>query len=282
MWIKIKNIISVWLLNHYISVFVRKKTPDRLSLSSEKSKHYDLYEVRFHPEEDKNYLLNDVAGNNEVSVFEWDDAGQKKNKQVHIKHLSTMQHQIIHYYKGHILEYDDIIKYAIDKTIMLRCIRIFISNIVNKTSLYLFYRKKLVIANRMKLLDMLIEDRISSGDNYQGKDKIAILSLHFNQHWILHPDKDRLMKTIQLYLESFISGGEVIVINNFNYKVTGKALETYTKYIQEEQRHQQAIKQQKNMIYLTIVISILTLFTTISALGQAGIIAFPTLINLKG
>lgn len=281
MWIKFKKKLSLWLLNRYLPIFIQKKTPDRLSLSSDKAKHYDLYDVRFFPEADKTYLLDGKENENNYHVLTWDEQGEKSTKNISIDTLSVIPHQITHYYKGHILTYDSIIDYTIDKLIKIRSLHVLIFNFKNKASLYLFYRKKLVIGNRMELLNLLIDDYINSGENYQGKTKFEILSLSFNMYWILHPDKKILSTTIDLYLDSFVIGGELNIINQGHYKVTGKALDTYTKYIQEEQRHQQSISQQKKMVYLTITISVLTLITAISALGQADIISLPTLIDLK-
>jgi hypothetical protein len=262
-------------------MFIQKKTPDRLSLTSEQARFYDLYTVRFFPEENKNYLLESKEGNNGYTVFKWDENGVKSNAVIDINTLNYMPHQITHYFKGHILTYNSITEYIVDKFLKMRRVRLIFLDFKSKTSLYLFYRKKLAISNRMELLNLLIEDHISSGSGYRGKTKFAILSLNFNMHWILHPDKERLSATINLYLDSFIIGGELIKINNSHYKVTGKALETYAKHIEEEQRHQQSIGQQKKMVYLTIAISLLTLITAISALGQANIISFPVWINLK-
>ena len=58
------------------------------------------------------------------------------------------------------------------------------------------------------------------------------------------------------------------------YLVTGRAISTLERYEEEERRHIQAVKLQRGMLLLTIIIIIVSLL-------QSDLIKLPTLINLS-
>ncbi|WP_218104312.1 hypothetical protein, partial [Methylophaga muralis] len=66
--------------------------------------------------------------------------------------------------------------------------------------------------------------------------------------------------------------GELKKVNH-EYVVTGKAISTIEKYEEEERRHTVAVKLQKRMVALTILLAFI-------ALVQSGIINLPVLLDL--
>ncbi len=90
---------------------------------------------------------------------------------------------------------------------------------------------------------------------------------------VLHPSAYEQQNRLELYLDSLVESGDLRKVNR-EYVVTGKAISTIEKYEEEERRHTEAVKLQKRMVLLTILIAFV-------AIVQSGIIKLPVLLDLS-
>ncbi|EBF4864650.1 hypothetical protein A0Q32_17275 [Salmonella enterica] len=107
-----------------------------------------------------------------------------------------------------------------------------------------------------------------------------LLTNMYTMLWYTHPKSSEYKKMLQLNLDSLVITGDLVKVGN-NYKVTGKAIDTITKYELEENRYDQQLVTQKITGWLTFAIVLLTLLTTAGALVQAHIIEVPTLLDFR-
>ena len=87
----------------------------------------------------------------------------------------------------------------------------------------------------------------------------------------LHPYADYQQEKLELYLESLVVSRELNKIND-DYVVTGQAISTIEKYVEDKHRHLEAVALQKRMFWLTVILAI-------AAIAQSGVIKLPTLLD---
>ena len=92
--------------------------------------------------------------------------------------------------------------------------------------------------------------------------------------WVLHPSGDEQQKKLGLYLDSLEESKELRKVND-EYVVTGKAISTIEKYEEEERRHTEAVKLQRKMFWLTILLLIVGIL-------QSGVIKLPIWLDYSG
>jgi hypothetical protein len=109
---------------------------------------------------------------------------------------------------------------------------------------------------------------------HDGITSLDLMTKLYSINWVLHPTGDEQQKKLEFYLDSLVGSGELREVND-EYVVSGKAITTIERYEEEERRHTEAVKLQKKMFWLTILL----LFV---ATVQSGVIKLPTLLDFSG
>lgn len=262
----LKNYLYKWLLPKLFA----KPCPPRISRSGENGKKVDCYAI-YADKHSSPYFWAEKYENNVISGQLW-DANSHSYTGGHSMSLSEFINydlNITHYYGLSNISYENIYDLAWHFITRWNYIKIRFQNCVENTQQRLFNRQKLVTKTRMELLQFMMEDQLDR--EHKGISIMNLMYKLYSTRLSLHPYADYEQEKLKLHLESLVATGELDKTNE-NYVVTGKAISTIEKYIEEEDRHSEAVKLQKRMCWLTVILAI-------AAIVQSGMIKLPTLLD---
>jgi len=210
-----------------------------------------------------------IVGQN-IECLEWDMREFKTPKQVSIDAINDYEVHITHYYGPNEIRFNGIFDYVLTKTFPFIYLKVHIFRILDKLNRHFFNKKKLVTKKRIELLTYLVQ---KYSPLIQHIDSVDLMTDLYSIRWVQHPEGDSRHKVLELYLESLVQTGELKKIAE-RYQLGPKALTTIEEYEEDERKHTENVKTQRNIFWVTVVIAILTLV-------QAGLIRLPTLIDLS-
>ncbi|KGK42242.1 hypothetical protein LH51_08295 [Nitrincola sp. A-D6] len=208
---------------------------------------------------------------NVLSGLRWDGRSYSDEHSVSLEDIGDYELRITHYYGLATVTYDSIFDFAFHHVSRLEYLKISVVRYIEATHKYFFNKRKLVTKKRMELLEFMMNDQLDREHN--GIGIIDLMTKLYSTNWVLHPSADEQQQKLELYLDSLVESGE---LNNLNheYVVTGKAISTLERYEEEERRHSEAVKLQRKMVSLTILLVFM-------AMVQAGLIKLPPLLDFS-
>ena len=174
-----------------------------------------------------------------------------------------------HYYKCETLEYDSLFLLALLNFSGLDKLKVNIKIALSSAVQLIHNSKTIHIKTRHELLRFIVNKYGTEKDFGLLMLSTAMYSLRFFKN----PQRPNIQKKIQLYLDSFVASGE-LEIKNYRYRITGKAIVTLEQFEIDERRHRDSLKNQRRVLWLTIVIAL-------SAVIQAGIIKLKPFLDLS-
>ena len=209
------------------------------------------------------YTSQDLRG------VKWDGDSYAIDHTIPLSDINQYELRITHYYGLSTVTYDSIVDLAFHYLTRLVYLKIHLVRHIEATHQYFFNKSKIITKKRMELLQFMVEDQIDR--EHDGIRVMDLMTKLYSIRWVLHPSADEQEKKLELYLDSLVESGELRKVN-LEYVVTGKAIGTLEKYEEEERRHTEAVKLQKKMVSLTIILAFM-------AMVQAGLIKLPPLID---
>ncbi len=203
--------------------------------------------------------------------LKWDGHSYAEKHSIQFSDIKNFNVTIKHYYGLSTIRYHNIYAFAWNYFTKIVYIKIHLARIFSSIGQYLFNKKKLITKNRMELLHFMLEDQIS-----REHDSIGVIDLMtklYSIKWVMHPSSDDQEKKLEIYLDSLVESGDLRKVNH-KYVVTGKAISTLERYEEEERRHDEILKLQCRMVWLTVIL------VTIGLL-QAGLVKLPTLLDFS-
>jgi len=203
--------------------------------------------------------------------LKWNGHSYADKYSLGLSELGSYKFRVTHYYGLDKVIYKsiyDIVWNYITKFVYLK---IHLYRYISSTHQFFFNKHKLVTKKRMELIQFMMNDQLDR--IHDGIELDDLMTKLYSINWILHPSGDEQQRKLEFYLESLVLSGELNNINN-QYIVTGKAISTIEKYEEEERRHTEAVKLQKRMFWLTILLLIV-------AIVQSGVIKLPTLLDFR-
>lgn len=261
----LKNLVSKWLLPKVIS----RSCGSRIPRSGEEGEKVNCFVVAL----DRDKAPFFVATGFEKGILtglRWNGERYAEEHSLSIDDLNDGKLRITHYYGLSEVIYSNVYDLAwnyLSKSVYLR---IHLYRYISSAHQYFFNKKKLVTKKRMELIQFMMNDQLDREHN--GIGVIDLMTKLYSIKWVLHPSADEQQDRLELYLDSLVESGELRKVNA-EYVVTGKAISTIEKYEEEERRHTEAVKLQKKMVSLTILIAFV-------AIVQSGIIKLPVLLDL--
>ncbi|MEZ8154446.1 hypothetical protein ACED23_25625 [Vibrio splendidus] len=229
----------------------------------------DLYSVVFYFEGSPLYLLERIDGN-KLILKAWDDRLFSLDASSTFEMMEKLDIRIDHYHGLASHTYWSIRDYVFnEKTRLYKLKSLYILSKYHVPQL-LFNRKKLQFPHRMKLLDTLINFQLNKPSKSFSSHEI--MTQLYSPRWYLHPKGKASRKRMDLYLNSFVSSDELIIIDRGNYKVTGKAIATLEIYQMESAREKRTQTTQTALVILTLLLAIIGII-------QSGILKVPTLLD---
>jgi hypothetical protein len=249
---------------------IAKTCESRIPRSGEEGEKVNCYVVALDREEMPFFVATGYTDNKLTGLI-WDGQSYSNYHTLGLQELENGRLRITHYYGLSEVKYDNIYDtswHHITKFIYLK-IRFY--RYISSTHQYFFNKRKLVSKKRIELLQFMMDDQLDR--THDGISTVDLMTKLYSINWVLHPSGDEQQKKLELYLDSLVTSEELRKVN-YEYVVTGKAISTIEKYEEEERRHTEAVKLQKMMVLLTIVLAIV-------AIIQSGLLKLPTLLDLS-
>lgn len=247
---------------------LRKKAMDRIPRSGSDGERVDCYVITLH-ENDRPVLLVDSISKFGYSGRYWDNRSFSKECIIPFNLSLGLNIRIEHFYGLIDFKYPDLFSYFINEYTKLFIIKKLFYSIKSKVPQFFFNRKRVIIPERMRLLELLIEYQSLTPDEPINAN--AMLTYMYSSRWYFHPNFLSLRQKMNIYLSSLAETGELKVVKG-GYMITGRAIATLEQYRIEKNRAIDAQKNQSWMLKLTILLTIFTAF-------QAGLFKSPILLD---
>ena len=262
----IRKLIYRWLL----PVLLSRACESRIPRSGDEGVRVNCFVVSLDTNGEPFFIATEYEGN-VLGGLRWDGSSYSDEHFVPLEDIGSHELRITHYYGLATITYDSIFDFAFHHVTRLEYLKIRVVRYLEATHQYFFNKRKLVTKKRMVLLEFMMNDQLDREHN--GIGIIDLLTKLYSINWVLHPSADEQQQKLELYLESLVESGELRNINH-EYVVTGKAIGTLERYEEEERRHSEAVKLQRKMVSLTILLVFM-------AMVQAGLIKLPPLLDFS-
>lgn len=209
--------------------------------------------------------------NETLTGLKYDGHSYAKEHKLMLSEIENGKFRVTHYYGLSEVIYDSIYDIALHHITKFVYLKIHLYRRISMAHQYFFSKLKLVTKKRMELIQFMMNDQLDR--THKGISSFDLMEKLYSINWVLHPSSDYQMEKLELYLDSLTISGELQKVNDA-YVVTGKAITTLEKYEEEERRHVEAVKLQRKIVWLTILL----LFV---AMAQSGIIKLPTLLDFS-
>ena len=209
--------------------------------------------------------------NQTLTGLKYDGHSYAKEHSLGLSEIENGKLRVTHYYGLSEVTYDSIYDIAWHYITKFVYLKIHLYRRISTAHQYFFNKRKLVTKKRMELIQFMMDDQLDR--THDGITSFDLMDKLYSINWVLHPSRDYQQEKLELYLDSLTSSEELRKVND-EYVVTGKAISTIEKYEEEERRHGEAVKLQRKMFWLTILL----LFV---AIAQSGIIKLPTLLDFS-
>jgi len=263
----LKTYIYKWLLPKLFS----NTCESRIPRSGKDGERVNCYVVSIDDNSEPYFIANKYK-DGVISGLTWNVNSYSDEHTMSLPEFINGELRITHYYGLTTITYKSIYDFALHHATKLIYLKIHIRRIIERTTQYYFNKKKLITKKRMDLLQFMMEDQLDREHN--AIDILLLMSKLYTIKWVLHPSRDEQKNILKLNLDSLVESGELREVNH-EYIVTGKAISTIEKYEEEERRHTEAVKLQRKMVYLTVLILFI-------AIVQSGLIKLPTLLDFTG
>ncbi len=161
--------------------------------------------------------------------------------------------KIEHYYRGWVLEYSSSFLFCIQNIFQKH--RFLYSK--DKLAQTIFNNKKLVRAERIKVLEYVLEQTSIKSD-YK-TDPLFLGMEMYSKRWLFHPDKESMKNYYKLVFDSLAHSGDLIK-DNHSYKLSPQALNTISNYERDEQKHfdsENSAKKTRNLTKAIVILGLL-------------------------
>jgi hypothetical protein len=249
-------------------IFSKTCEPRIIPRSGEEGERVNCYVVSI-DNDGAPYFIASGYYDDTIQGLVWDGNSYADDHTMPFSEFIEGELRITHYYGLSNITYKSMYGLAWNYLTKIIYLRIQVYRYIERTSQYFFNKGKLVTKKRMELLQFMMKDQLDRERNAIGI--ISLMSKLYSIKWVLHPSRDEQQHILELYLESLVESGELCEVNQ-KYVVTGKAISTIEKYEEEERRHTEAVKLQRKMVYLTILLLFI-------AIVQSGLIKLPTLLD---
>jgi hypothetical protein len=254
-----------WILKIIFKFLEKRVSPDSVPRSGEAARHVDCFSV-FLDKDDHPFLYFRGVSGDLLRCLRWEGDRFQIEAEVPIVSLVDLRVRVTHYYAFWTFKYDSIQSFVVEELFGYPKIKIFFDRVFQ----YFFNKKKLITQKRMDLLKYMVE---RSFDSERAFGVVDIVSGLYTIRWVEHPDYQRCLSTVSIYLESLVLSGDLRK-EGVGYRVMGTALRTLEENEEIERRHRENVIIQMWMLLLAIAVFALTLV-------QTGIVRAPVLLDLS-
>lgn len=131
----------------------------------------------------------------------------------------------------------------------------------------IFNRRRLVRRERISVLQELVERTIQ--DPRFKISHIGLVGGIYTHRWVHHPTQASIVAYYKLALDSLVESGD-LNSDGMSYTVSSKALETLSRYEEQDRKHRDNVKQKRALNWLTLVLVLLGALQVYAALIANG------------
>ncbi|EPT8338510.1 hypothetical protein ASU80_20200 [Enterobacter hormaechei subsp. xiangfangensis] len=249
-----RNLVTKWF-----TVFNDKKTPDQISFSRESMRDADMYAVYIRKDgNDNGYLFVEKDGD-KLKVKEWSEKRESfyTPTTLNISDITAEQVYGTHYFQGYRIDFTDLNHLErVASRKFLNGIRKDRKKEEKQQEKYNEQERR--VNDRMDVLNAIIELYMKDGRGC-GLPQIATRIHSFR--WEKHSKKDVMKRELELVIESFVLGGELVKGETGGYKPTGKALTTLGEHATHARRHIELSKLQAGTVWATFLAALAAVAT---------------------
>ncbi|MGD1452537.1 hypothetical protein [Vibrio harveyi] len=257
------------LLKWQLPKLVQKSCESRIPRSGEEGKKVNCFVVAIDKDSSPFFVATEYQ-NGRVKGLKWTDGSYSQEHEFTLDELCNEKIRITHYFGLTEIFFSNIYDYCFNHVSRFVYLKVRARNYLESAHQYFFNKRKLVTKKRMELLKFMMNDQLDR--EYGSISVLDLMTKLYTINWVLHPSADEQQSKLQLYLDSLVESGDLTEYNNIDYTVTGKALITLERYEEEERRHTEAVKLQKKMVYLTVLLAIV-------AIVQSGLVKLPVFLD---
>ena len=169
--------------------------------------------------------------------------------------LSSLSKYICHFqvfYCYFSKRYIGFVNYVINALSGIDYIKYNLNSFLDNKKQQVYNKQKFAALERIELLRSIID--LGFRTQSEGFMTLDLMTELYSLRWVAHPESHEQENQLQLFVDSFLDSGEIRTINNINYFVTGKAINTLSKYEEQERRHSENIRLQNRLVILTCAI----------------------------
>lgn len=238
-------------IKYLLSPLLKKQCPSTIPRSGEEGERVNCYSISVVIDGKPTLLVRKITDEYFQGLW-WNGDKYDDECCLHFKHVQITQIKIRHYNGLYTTIYSGLIDYLLTGATGYERTKVFYNRTWTQVSQFFFNRRKLVTLERLQILRLLISRHIESdGKEFSSMD---LMSDIYTIKWILHPEREKQEKKIELYLESLAETGELKKVETYNYVVTGKSIVTLSQYEENERRHRENKRIQFMMALLTIAL----------------------------
>ncbi len=236
-----------YLLKHLL----KKKCPYSISRSGEEGQAVNCFNVYLYTSEKPYMVITDIF-ETELHGKLWSIEGFGEIETIKLTSLKDFEIRITHHYGLYDTKYIGLWDYFLTGYTKINQFKCAIHRWSEDTKQYFYNRKQLATFDRIEILRAIVQMKMTGhGEHFMAMD---ILTNLYSMRWVLHPDSDIHETRIQLFVDSFLESGELASAGGAYYTVTGKAINTLSKYEEQERRHHENKSLQNRMLFLTFAL----------------------------
>lgn len=248
---------------------LKRKSPERFTYS--KSNNFFSQSLENTTNNEKVLIQN--LGSDVITGLRWDDVNSRfeHETEIPISELSSWRLRTYRFYGGARYEYDDVWDFWKSEGTFLPA-RNYARGNISQALFNTLFRFR---SDRVEVLRRLVEMEIEAAKNSNGllfeKKSKSIVQLHnqfFGNKIYGHPAYEEISARFRMIIESLAASGDLSMGGRHEYFLSGKALETLSQYELDERRHRDAVKQNKRLFWITVVIAVATAIQAYSTFFQ--------------
>lgn len=219
-----------------------------ISRSGKEGENVNCYIVYLFQDDDP-FLVVKKINSTTITGIQWNGDRFDNERIISLLEIKKYKIKITHYYGPYTTKYSsiwDFLAFGITKYEVIKCN---LHKIFSRTSQFVFTKKKLATFDRIEILRSVLDLYFSSTHN--GFSSLDIMTKLYTLNWVIHPQSEQQQHKLELFLKSFVESGELEIINGYEYSVNGKAITTLSEYEEQERKHSEAQRMQKQLVWLT-------------------------------
>lgn len=249
--------------------------PLLLAKSASRGKSHDYYDVYVRDVANERYILLAVQNEMKPRVDTVVLSLLLKSETIvkEIEALPEMECEIVHYKKNHILKYQNIYSFTLDRYLKIITFKNALARTKGKLVSSIKSDRETITSDRFNLLQLLVANTIHQRPSRaaSGFSQDEVITLLYGTLWYKHIYNESFRRKIRLLLESLVLTGDLTETQG-RYYVQGRAITTLVEHQKEEKRVTQQQKMHRNIVRFMLVITVSTILIILVLLAMAGII----------